>query len=343
MKERKIKNIDKILNFIKENKKTAYSNIKNHFWELSESTVSRNLKKLLNLWKLDKNTKWKNTFYSFKWKETALEYLSKPFYERNYRKYNFNFLKNYIPNETSFLWKREQELLDIINTKITLSTYDYKRNIRWIENLLIDLSYSSSKLEWNTYSYLDTEILVKYNEEADWKTSLETQMILNHKNVIKYIIDFRNKLNYTFKTFSEVHILLWKWLLLKDDLGIIRNKIVKIWWSTYSPLDNKFQLEEQFNIFLEKLNQIRNPFEQSLFILIFIPYFQIFLDINKRTSRIWANIPLITNWLPPISLLQTKERDYINAILSVYELNDISLMRDLFVDNYLLNIDRYLN
>jgi Fic family protein len=89
------------------------------------------------------------------------------------------------------------------------------------------------------------------------------------------------------------------------------------------------------------LNSIKNPFEQSLFILVFIPYFQLFLDINKRVSRISANIPLIKNGYEPFSFLQIKERDYINAILAIYELNDVSLMADLFVNNYLLNLDRY--
>ncbi|MDP2091200.1 MAG: hypothetical protein Q8K30_06420 [Candidatus Gracilibacteria bacterium] len=66
------------------------------------------------------------------------------------------------------------------------------------------------------------------------------------------------------------------------------------------------------------------------------------MDINKRTSRIGANIPLIKNGLIPFSFLQIKDRDYINAILAVYELNDVSLMRDLFVNNYLLNMKRYI-
>ena len=43
------------------------------------------------------------------------------------------------------------------------------KNRRAIENLLIDLSYASSKMEGNTYSYLDTEVLIKYNAEADGK------------------------------------------------------------------------------------------------------------------------------------------------------------------------------
>jgi len=70
---------------------------------------------------------------------------------------------------------------------------------------------------------------------------------------------------------------------------------VSIGGSAYTPIDNHFQLREQFDIFLDKLNAIKNPFEQSLFILVFIPYFQVFMDINKRTSRIGANIPLIKN------------------------------------------------
>jgi Fic family protein len=79
-----------------------------------------------------------------------------------------------------------------------------------------------------------------------------------------------------------------------------------------------------------------------LFILVFVPYFQIFLDINKRTSRIASNLPLLKNNLPLISLLAVEKRKYINAILAIYELNDVSLMRDLFVDNYLLNMHRYI-
>jgi hypothetical protein len=43
------------------------------------------------------------------------------------------------------------EKYDLIKTqyldKEQLSTYDYKQNIRVIENLIIDLSFSSSKLE----------------------------------------------------------------------------------------------------------------------------------------------------------------------------------------------------
>lgn len=166
-------------------------------------------------------------------------------------------------------------------------------------------------------------------------------MILNHKKCIEYMVFYKKDLPFSKQTFFEIHTLLWDKLLPKENLWIIRNKIVEIGASTYSPLDNKYQLEEQFEIFLQKLNEIQNPFEQSLFILVFVPYFQIFLDINKRTSRMSANLPLLKHNLPLISLLAVEKRTYINAILAIYELNDVSLMRDLFVENYLLNMKRY--
>lgn len=334
-------NLNNIFDFIKWKNKVQYSEIVLQFPDIAETTITRNLAKLQNEGKILKTKIWKNTFYEIAGKDFIVEYFNKPFFERDDKNYNFDFLANYIPNQSSFLWEKYKKLKKEYLDKEILSSYDYKENLRAIENLLIDLSFSSSKLEWNTYSYLDTEILIKYNSSAKWKSQVETQMILNHKNAIKYIIDNKKDIHLSKQDFQNIHILLWKWLLLEDYLWKIRSSEVNIWGSTYSPLDNFFQLNEQFEIFLQKLNQIQNPFEQSLFILVFIPYFQVFMDINKRTSRISCNIPLIKNWLIPFSFLQINDRDYITAILAIYELNDVSLLRDIFVENYLLNMKRY--
>lgn len=337
----KVKNIDLILELILSRNEISYTDIVLNFTNLAESTITRNLNKLIESWRIQKNKMWKNTFYIAIWSDYIKDYLNKPFFEREKKVYNFDFLWKYVPNESSFLWEKYSDIKEKYLDKNTLSTYDYKENLRAIENLLIDLSFSSSHLEWNTYSYLDTEVLIKYNDYAEWKSQTETQMILNHKNSIKYILDNRKEIKLSKHDFQNIHKLLWKWLLLEDHLWKIRSTEVSIWGSSYTPLDNNFKIEEQFNLFLDKLNKIKNPFEQSLFILVFIPYFQIFMDINKRTSRISSNIPLIKNGLIPFSFLQIKDRDYINAILAVYELNDTSLMRDLFVNNYLLNMKRY--
>ena len=335
-------NLHKILTYISQWEEVSYTKMKEYFSDISESTLVRNLDRLIQDGKITKNRVWKNTSYRLAGREYIQEYLKRPFFDRPKKGYDFDFLASYEPNVTSFLGEKYDILKRGYLDKQILSSYDYKVNIRAIENLLIDLSFSSSKLEGNTYSYLDTEILIKYNNSADWKTQAETQMILNHKNAIKYIIDNKNEIRLSKNDFQNIHTLLGKWLLIDEYLWKIRISEVTIGGSAYTPLDNHFQLSEQFDIFLDKLNTIKNPFEQSLFILVFIPYFQVFMDINKRTSRIWANIALIKNGLIPFSFLQIQDRDYIDAILAIYELHDTTLMRDLFVENYLLNMKRYI-
>lgn len=305
--------------------------------KIDRTTAYRDFKELERINEIKEISKW---IYTKKLNPT--NYLQTPFFKRQKKSYNFDFLESYLPNETHFFTSEQLKILENSVSSIDINTDFYINNKRLLEISLIDLSFASSYLEWNTYDYLDTEILIKYNEIAKQKSQDDTQMILNHKKCIEYMVYYKKELSFSKQTFFEIHTLLWEKLLPKENLWIIRNKTVEIGASTYTPLDNKFQLEEQFEIFLEKLNEIQNPFEQSLFMLVFIPYFQIFLDINKRTSRMSSNLPLLKHNLPLISLLAVEKRTYINAILAVYELNDVSLLRDMFVENYLLNMKRYI-
>lgn len=328
---------EKILKLFKE-KKTITTKELVEYFSKDRTTIYRWLKKLEKAGQIESIKKW-----TYKLKKNIESYFDTPTWKRKKVNYNPNFLKNYIPNETYFFSKENLKKLQDAIANLPIDTDFYKTNKRFLETLLIDLSFASSYLEGNTYSYLDTEVLVKYNEINKEKTQEETQMILNHKKAIEYMIYYKKELDFNKNTFFEIHSFLWEKLLLKNDVWIIRNKIVEIWWSTYSPLDNKYKLEEEFEIFLEKLNLIKNPFEQSLFINVFIPYFQLFLDINKRTSRIMCNLPLMKYNLPVLSLLQIEKKKYIMAILAIYELNNVDLLQNIWVENYLLNLEKYKN
>jgi len=75
--------------------------------------------------------------------------------------------------------------------------------------------------------------------------------------------------------------------------------------------------------------------------MVHIPYLQPFEDVNKRVSRLAANIPLIRRNLCPLSFVDVPERDYIDGILGVYERNKIELLRDVFVWAYERSCARY--
>ncbi len=86
---------------------------------------------------------------------------------------------------------------------------------------------------------------------------------------------------------------------------------------------------------------IDDPFEQSFFVLVHLSYLQPFEDVNKRVSRLAANIPFIRQNLSPVSFLDVPEQEYIEGILGVYELNRIELLRDVFVWAYERSCARY--
>ena len=48
---------------------------------------------------------------------------------------------------------------------------------------------------------------------------------------------------------------------------------------------------------------VEDPFEQAFFLMVHIPYLQAFEDVNKRTSRLAANIPFIRDNLRPLSFV----------------------------------------
>jgi len=92
---------------------------------------------------------------------------------------------------------------------------------------------------------------------------------------------------------------------------------------------------------LAKAEAISDPFEQSFFAAIQLPYLQPFADVNKRVSRLAANIPFIKQNLSPVSFIDVPEQLYIEAMLSVYEMNKTELARDMFVWAYERSARRY--
>lgn len=102
--------------------------------------------------------------------------------------------------------------------------------------------------------------------------------------------------------------------------------------SVYYPLEVPQLIDECLRQILATASEIEDPFEQSSFIMVHLPYLQPFEDVNKRVSRLAANIPLIRGNLCPLSFVDVPDRAYIDGTVAVYELNRIELLRDVFVD-----------
>jgi hypothetical protein len=102
----------------------------------------------------------------------------------------------------------------------------------------------------------------------------------------------------------------------------------------YTPIAVPQIIEDEFELILREARAIPDPMEQSFFAMVHIPYLQPFRDVNKRTSRLTANIPLIKANLCPLSFVDVPEQAYAEGTLVIYEQNDVSLLRDVFVWAY---------
>jgi Fic family protein len=167
-------------------------------------------------------------------------------------------------------------------------------------------------------------------------------MILNHKDAIEYIVESAEEEKMTSHEVCSIHALLSENLLGDPSAsGRIRQIAVGVGGTTYLPLENPHVLRECFQLFIEKANQIKDPFEQSFFTLVHLSYMQAFEDVNKRTARLVANIPLIKRNLRPLSFTDVDQEAYVKSLLGIYEKNDVSLFRDLYLWAYARSAQRY--
>lgn len=256
--------------------------------------------------------------------------------------YRRDFLDDYQPNVTYYLSaETRRRLLEIGRPPDgERPAGTYARTI--YSRLLIDLSWNSSRLEGNTYSLLETERLLDLGEAAEGKDALEAQMILNHKAAIELLVDQADEIGFNRYTILNLHALLAENLLADPQAGgRLRRIPVAVGGTVYHPLEVPQLIEECFGIILDTAAAIADPFEQAFFALVHLAYLQGFEDVNKRVSRLAANIPLIRGNLCPLSFVDVPERAYVEGVLGVYELNRVELLRDVFVWAYERSSARY--
>ena len=256
--------------------------------------------------------------------------------------YEWAFLDGYEPGSTWYLPEELRHHLLELGSSPDREGMAGAQARKIHQRLLIDLSWNSSRLEGNTYSLLETARLLELGESAAGKDALETQMILNHKAAIDLLLDEAVQVGFNRYTILNLHALLAENLLPDPGAGgRLRTAGVQIGGSTYHPLEVPQLIDECFRQVLDKAAAIPDPFEQAFFALVHFPYLQPFLDVNKRVSRLAANLPLIRNNLCPLSFVDVPTQAYVDGLLGIYEYNRTELLRDVFRWAYERSCARY--
>ena len=332
-----------IIDYITVHARARRRDIRNHVVpNSSDVTIWRVLRRLVNERKLEVSGKGPATVYSLSGSFAVRNHLRIPHNRRKPVGYKRNFPDSYIPNKTFYLGEDDRRLLSNAG-RLNFSPEAARIHThRVIQRFLIDFSWASSRMEGNTYSLLETERLIRFDKEASGKEKKEAVMILNHKEAIQYVVENINEIAIGQTEMFNIHALLANNLLVDPSMsGRPRRMPVGISGSSYMPLEDQFEIQDEFDILIHKVASINDPFEQAFFLLVHIPYLQAFEDINKRTSRVVSNIPLLKAGLLPMSFVFVDEGDYSDCLVGIYELNNLELLRKIYIDAYMVSAENY--
>lgn len=225
-----------------------------------------------------------------------------------------------------------------LSNKILNSEYSklVDLNTKDIKELAIVWCYYSAKIEGNTYTYVETEALLKDNITST-KRYEEAKMLKNLYNTfvseLRYIHNDKNIELINEQTLFRVHKLISQDLVYSEESGSLRSRAVRISGTQFTPpsdlVEIKFKLAEIFYY----QDKIKNPLEQAVFLHCNLAKLQPFIDGNKRTVRMIESISLMNNGIIPI--YSTKEEDIINyrsALIEFYETNNYDLYVEYFLN-----------
>jgi len=304
---------------------------------LSQPTVSRQLSVLIARQRVRRIGQGRSTSYEY---DDYHDYFAVPGDQRKAVGYDPSFIDRYEPNATGWFSTADlRRMREAGQGRELRDAGTYSRAIA--QKLLVDLSYASSRLEGNTYSYLDTEVLVQYGKAAAGKDAVETQMILNHKEAINYLVANIDDIVVDVREVKTMHSMLSVGLVDAREIGSVRQRVVTVGNSAYKPLSIPARLDDELSRIVSKAVEIEDPFEQSLFLMVTISYLQYFVDVNKRTGRLMANVPLLKAGMAPLSFLNVDKTEYTRGLLSFYELGRTDVIAAAYRDGYVASASRY--
>jgi len=339
----------KILNYIQEQESVKRADIESYISSFddksSKITILRDLEVLLKQKLIKKTGQARSiTYFPLNYNELLKKYDVEEYFKTEadnrvikYSQFNFRVFSQLQNLFSTDELKEIEKTNDFFIQKTQKLTPGILK--KEFERLMIELSWKSSQIEGNTYSLLDTEILIKENIEAKGHKAEEAIMILNHKKALDYI--FKNKDHFKVITISKLEEL---HTILTADMGVLkglRKSPVGIIGTNYKPLSDQHQIKEAVEKLINQINLSQNPLEKALIAVIIISYIQPFEDGNKRTGRILANAILLANNYCPLSYRSIDEREYKKAVIIFYENNSLDYFKDLFIEQFKFAVNKY--
>jgi Fic family protein len=210
-----------------------------------------------------------------------------------------------------------------------------------IKDLAVVWCYYSGKIEGNTYTYVETEALLKDGITSE-KRYEDAKMLKNLYNTFISEVEYINKQQNTEvideRSLFRIHQSISSGLVSGEESGNLRNRAVRISGTDYIPPKNIADIRSKLNEILFDQSLYENPLEKAVYLHCNIAKLQPFIDGNKRTARMVESITMMNADIIPV--YSSKEADILNyrrGLIEFYETGNYSKYVEYFLDK---QIDR---
>ncbi len=173
------------------------------------------------------------------------------------------------------------------------------------EAFAIEYTYESNRIEGNTLTLQETELVVNKGVTIAGKSMREHLEAINHAEAIDYIKDFaKNNLEITERTIKEIHALVLHGIN-REYAGRYRTVPVMISGSQHVP-PQPYLIEKQMEDFMIKFKEMEKEKVHPVLIAAYLHDELVrihpFIDGNGRTSRLLMNLCLLRHGYTIVNL-----------------------------------------
>ncbi len=215
------------------------------------------------------------------------------------------------------------------------------------EYFTISYTYESNKIEGNTLSLQETELVVNQGITISGKSMREHLEAINHAEASEYIIDLvKRNVTLDERVLRELHSLILRGID-KENAGVYRQVPVAISGSQHVPPQPYLLaklMEDYFKFYREsvrKMHPVILAAEMHERLVSIHP----FIDGNGRTARLIMNLILL-QYGYPIAILKgdiKRRLAYYKALEAVQVGNDVSHFYELVIDEVHSSLQRHLS
>lgn len=221
--------------------------------------------------------------------------------------------------------------------------------LRKIEDALaIEYTYESNRIEGNTLTLQETELVVNEGVTISGKSMREHLEAINHAEAIDYIKDFaRSDIEISERTIKEIHALILHGIN-RENAGRYRSVPVMISGSLHIP-PQPYLIDKLMEDFMIRYREMEGEKVHPVLIAAYLHdelvHIHPFIDGNGRTSRLLMNLYLLRNGYVIVNLKGTDEAKlaYYTALEASYIEKHPEAFQRLVVEAEIVSMHHYLS